>query len=271
MLRLLGAFLVLLVAGAAHLAVRAGTYQYVPQVGMPGRDAVWVPSPPETIEMMLDFATVTPNDVVVDLGSGDGAIIIAAARRGARGIGVEYNRDLVELSRRRAEEAGVADRATFVEGDMYEADISEATVLALFLLPENLQKLTPNFLRLAPGTRIVVNTFGIPGWEADARQGVTGPCANWCQALLYLVPARAAGIWQFRQGMLTLEQDFQMLSGSLVSNGVTLALEEGRLRGDEIRFVAGDANYAGRITGNAITGTATTNGRETPFAATRLR
>ena len=112
-----------------------------------------MPTPPELVEKMLDMAQVTPQDIVMDLGSGDGRNIIAAAKRGARAIGVEYNPEMVALSRRLAKEAGVSDRATFIEGDMFEADISKATVLALFLLPSNLDKLAPKFLALKPGTQ----------------------------------------------------------------------------------------------------------------------
>ncbi len=109
----------------------------------------------------------------MDLGSGDGRLVIAAAKRGARARGVEYNPDMVRLSKRRAIEAGVQDRVTFVEGDMFEADIADATVMAVFLLTENMRRLQPKFLALRPGTRIVSNTFGIPEWPADAR--VTRP------------------------------------------------------------------------------------------------
>src|SRR4051812_21001714 len=110
---------------------------FVPELGQPGKDVIWVPTPPELVETMLDLAKVTPQDFVIDLGSGDGRNIIAAAKRGARGLGVEYNADMVELSRRTAAKEGVSDKATFVQGDMYEADISQASVMALFLLPEN--------------------------------------------------------------------------------------------------------------------------------------
>ena len=127
---------------------------FEPKAGQPGKDVVWVPTPHEIVEKMLDMADVTPQDFVMDLGSGDGRNVIAAARRGARGLGVEYNPDLVELSRRLAREAGVANRATFVQGDMYEADVSQATVLALFLKPENLDRMQDKFLAMKPGTRI---------------------------------------------------------------------------------------------------------------------
>ena len=163
---------------------------FQPVSGQAGKDVVWVPTSPALIEKMLDLAKVTPNDFVIDLGSGDGRMVIAAAKRGARALGVEYNPKMVELSRRLAKEAGVADRATFVEGDMYEADISKATVLALFLLPENLRRLEPKFRALPAGTRIVVNTFGIPEWNADVTEQITENCTSWCTAMLYRLPPK---------------------------------------------------------------------------------
>jgi SAM-dependent methyltransferase len=163
-----------------------------PYVGQPGKDVIWVPTPPTLVEKMLDMAAVTPQDYVVDLGSGDGRNVIAAARRGARALGVEYDANLVQISRRRAAAEGVGDRARFVEGDMYEADISQATVLALFLLPDNLMQLKPKFERLRPGTRIVTNGYQIAGWE-PAEVGVAGgDCAPWCMAYLYIVPLSTA-------------------------------------------------------------------------------
>lgn len=162
---------------------------FKPTVGQQGKDVVWVPTSPELVEKMLDLANVTKDDVVFDLGSGDGRMVIAAAKRGARATGVEFNPEMVKLSRQLAQEAGVADRATFIEGDMYTADISKATVLALFLLTENLKRLEPKFRALPPGTRIVVNTFGIPEWTPDVTEQIEN-CTNWCTAMLYRVPPR---------------------------------------------------------------------------------
>ena len=150
-----------------------------------------MPTPPALVEKMLDMAQVTAKDVVMDLGSGDGRNIIAAAKRGATAIGVEYNPDMVALSNRLAREAGVAGKATFVEGDMFTADISKATVMALFLLPTNLERLRDTFyMQLRPGTRMVLNTFGIPEWDADEKETIGGDCISWCTSLLYYVPAR---------------------------------------------------------------------------------
>ena len=172
---------------ALSLAVQTTPQQdFKPTSGQPGKDVVWVPTSPALVEKMLDLAKVTADDFVMDLGSGDGRMVIAAAKRGARAIGVEYNPEMVKLSRRLAAEAGVAERATFIEGDMFEADISKATVLALFLLPDNLQRLEPKFRALRPGTRIVVNTFGIPDWKEEAKEEITD-CSSWCTAMLYRV------------------------------------------------------------------------------------
>lgn len=117
-------------------------------------------------------------------------MVIAAAKRGARALGVEFNAEMVKLAQQLAKEAGVSDRATFVQGDMFEADISKATVLALFLLPDNLKQLEPKFRALAPGTRIVVNSFGVPGWTPEATEVLTENCESWCTAMLYRVPPR---------------------------------------------------------------------------------
>jgi precorrin-6B methylase 2 len=147
----------------------------------------YVQTPMEIVERMLRMAEVKKDDYVIDLGSGDGRIIIEAAKRGARALGVEWEEKLVELSRRRAAAEGVAERAKFVQGDMYEADISQASVLALFLLPVNLEKLKPKFERLRPGTRIVTNGYQISGWEPKEVGVAGGDCAPWCTAYLYVV------------------------------------------------------------------------------------
>ena len=229
---------------------------FEPYSGQPGKDVVWVPTPPELVEKMLDMAKVTPQDLVMDLGSGDGRNVIGAAKRGARAIGVEYNPDMVELSRRLAKEAGVADKATFVQGDMYEADISKASVMALFLLTSNLDKLKDKFLALKPGSRIVLNTFAVTGWSADESETVGGECQTWCTAMLYIVPANVAGTWKMPQGELTLHQEFQMLSGELVAGAKGTPVENAKMRGDQITMTIGGTTYTGRVTGDRLEGTA---------------
>src|SRR4051812_19413701 len=152
---LAGRFLMTVVCGS--LACSAAGQQpsavaYEPTPGQPGKDVVWVPMPDTQVERLLDLAKVTAADFVMDLGSGDGRTVIAAAKRGARAVGVEFNPDLVTLSRHRAREAGVADKATFVEGDLFKADLSRATVITLFLLDDINIKLRPTLLLLKPGT-----------------------------------------------------------------------------------------------------------------------
>ncbi len=242
---------------------------FEPEIGQAGKDVVWVPTPPDLVEKMLDMAQVTADDYVIDLGSGDGRNIIAAARRGARALGVEFNADMVALSNYNAKAAGVSEKARFVEGDMYAADISEATVLALFLLPSNMSQLRDKFFDLRPGSRIVVNTFQIPEWQPDDTAGVGGACDTWCTAHLWIVPAKVGGIWQMPQGALTLEQNFQFVSGRLAAAASTDPVVNGRLRGAQITFGIGNALYAGTVNGNRIEGTVTMGGATTPWAATR--
>lgn len=236
-------------AGVAH----AQQKPFEPTVGQAGKDVVWVPTPPELVDKMMDMAQVGPNDIVMDLGSGDGRNIIAAAKRGATAIGVEFNPDMVALSNRLAKEAGVAGKATFVEGDMFTADISKATVMALFLLPDNLRKLSDKFYNLKPGSRLVLNTFAIPDWEADVSETIQGECVSWCTSLLYIVPAKVGGTWKTAQGELTLNQSFQNVTGTLTNNGKTVNVT-GKLRGDQITLTAGGTQLAGKVAGDRIEG-----------------
>lgn len=260
------AFSLLLVVLAA-VDAPAQTPTYEPTPGQAGKDVVWVPTPQELVEKMLDMAKVTPQDIVIDLGSGDGRNVIAAAKRGARAYGFEFNPDMVALSRRRAQEAGVADKATFIEGDMFEADVSKATVLALFLLPSNLDKLAPKFLALRPGTRIVNNTFQVTGWDADATETVEGSCTSWCTSHLNIVPAHAAGTWRLGTNDLTLTQEFQMISGTLGAAQISA----GRLNGEQISFTVGDTQYTGKVSGDRMEGTATLSGKTQNWTATKTK
>jgi precorrin-6B methylase 2 len=225
---------------------------FEPQVGQAGKDVVWVPTPQALVDKMLDMAKLTPRDFLMDLGSGDGRTVITAAKRGARAMGVEFNPDMVELSKRNAAAAGVSEKATFVKGDLFEADLSKADVITMFLLPSINMKLRPKILDLKPGTRIVANSFNMEDWEADETQTIEDNCTSWCTALLWYVPAKVEGTWDTPQGALTLTQQFQKVSGTLGSQPIS----DGKLRGDEITFKAGTATYTGKVEGNAIRGTA---------------
>ena len=244
---------------------------FEPQVGQPGKDVVWVPTDEQLVEKMLDLAKITPQDFVMDLGSGDGRNVIGAAKRGARAVGVEYNPQMVQLSRENAKKAGVADKATFIEGDMYEADVSKATALVLFLLPVNLEKLTPKFLDMKPGTRIVDNTFAIPGWDPDVTERLETDCQTWCSALLWIVPAKVHGTWSLPDGQIAFDQKFQMVTGTVQSGSGKAEIENGRLRGEEITFSAGGNQYTGRVNGDTIQGRVKGAGGERAFTATRVK
>jgi SAM-dependent methyltransferase len=245
---------------------------FEPKSGMAGKDVVWVPTPMAVVERMLDVAKVLPSDFVVDLGSGDGRNVIAAAKRGARAVGFEYNPDMVELSRQLAKKAGVADKATFVQGDMYEADFSKATVLALFLLPTNLERLKDKILDLKPGTRMVLNTFTVEGWEPDERTRVEGDCTSWCEVLLHIIPAKVAGTWKGGGLELALTQEFQVVSGTIAVGGAAPAkIENSRLRGVDWTFTSPGSTHTARVNGNTISGTTAdvATGRKQTWTVTR--
>jgi SAM-dependent methyltransferase len=187
------------------IAVFAQAQEYQPQVGQEGKDVVWVPTPQALVNKMLDMAQVTPKDFVIDLGSGDGRTVITAAKRGVRALGIEYNPDMVELSKRNAAKEGVADKARFVKADIFETDFSRATVITMFLLPDLNIKLRPKILDLKPGTRIVSNSFTMGEWNADETATVSEDCSAYCTALLWIVPAKVEGTWQLPQGELALK------------------------------------------------------------------
>ena len=225
---------------------------YEPEVGQAGKDVVWVPTPQALVEKMLDMAKVTPKDFVIDLGSGDGRTVITAAKRGATAKGIEYNPDMVELSRRNAEKEGVSAKATFEKADLFQSDFSKAQVVTMFLLPTINMKLRPTILNLKPGTRIVSNSFTMEDWQADETATVDKDCTSWCTAYLWIVPAKVEGTWTMPAGTLTLKQQFQMVTGTLGSTEI----QEGKLTGDEITFKAGNVVYKGKVAGNTISGAA---------------
>jgi SAM-dependent methyltransferase len=242
---------------------------YQPQVGQEGKDVIWVPTPQALVEKMLDLAKVTPKDYVMDLGSGDGRTVITAAKRGARAHGIEYNPDMVDLSKRNAAKEGMSDRATFAKADLFESDFSQATVITMFLLPDINLKLRPKLLEMKPGTRIVSNSFTMGEWKADEEATVKDGCASYCTALLWIVPAKVEGTWKIPQGELTLKQNFQMLSGTLNSGNVAAPIANGRLNGDQISFTAAGAQYSGRVSGNTIEGTVKSGGADMNWTASR--
>jgi precorrin-6B methylase 2 len=223
---------------------------FEPVSGQAGKDVVWVPTPQPLVEKMLDMAKVTPQDVVMDLGSGDGRTVITAAKRGARAFGIEYNPDMVILSQDNAKKAGVGDRATIIQGDFFETDLNKAQVITMFLLPSINMKLRPKILDMRPGTRIVTNSFTMEDWQADESETIGGDCTSWCTAHLWIVPAKVEGTWSTAQGALILKQSFQMLSGTMAGT----AISDAKMVGDQIQFTAGGTKYSGRVNGSSITG-----------------
>ena len=239
----------LAVALSSAPAMAQQNNSYEPSVGQPGKDVVWVPTSQALVEKMLDMAKLTPKDYIIDLGSGDGRTVITAAKRGSKAHGIEYNPDMVELAQKRAKEAGVSDKATFAKADLFESDFSQAQVITMFLLPSINEKLRPKILDLKPGTRIVSNSFRMGEWQPDQSETVAD-CTSYCNALLWIVPAKVDGAWRLGNQDLTLKQDFQNLSGTLGTTPITNA----KLDGANISFTAGTTKYSGTVDGTTMKG-----------------
>jgi hypothetical protein len=245
------------------------TKPFQPTRGQHGKDVVWVPTSQAVVNKMLDLAKVTPKDYVIDLGSGDGRIVIAAAKRGARALGIEFNPDMVELSKTNAAKEGVSGRAKFMKADLFKTDFSKATVITMFLLPDLDLRLRPTLLEMKPGTRVVSDSFDMGDWAPDETAEVQDGCSTYCTALLWIVPAKVAGKWQLGRGELALTQRFQVLSGTLTLNGNKTPISDAKMTGDQIAFTAGGTVYSGRLTGNVIKGTANSGGSTSSWTATR--
>lgn len=238
--------------------------EYTPQVGQPGKDVIWVPTPDALVERMLDMAKATPADYVVDLGSGDGRTVIAAAKRGIKALGIEYNPDMVKLSLRNAEKAALAAQAKFVHGDVFTTDFSQATVVTMYLLSSLNLKLRPTILNMKPGTRVVSHAFTMGDWEADETADVDG-----YRAYLWIVPAKVQGRWQVSGPAgafeLALDQTYQKISGKAAGAGLASSVSEARLNGAEIAFTLADTNgrvmrYTGTVSGDSMQGHAQASG-----------
>jgi hypothetical protein len=257
-----------LLAATAGASAQQSASAYEPAVGQEGKDVVWVPTPQAVVDRMLDMAKVTPNDYLMDLGSGDGRTVITAAKRGVRAMGIEYNLDMVELSKRNAEKEGMTARAEFKKADLFETDFSQATVITMFLLPDINLRLRPKILDMKPGTRVVSNTFTMGEWDADETQTVGEASGYYRTALLWIVPAKVEGTWKSNQGDITFSQAFQKIAGSVKASNGSVQLN-GKLRGDAISFTAGGSEFTGKVNGNTIEGTMKTGVKSVPWKATR--
>jgi hypothetical protein len=240
-------------------------------------DVVYVPTPQVVVDSMLTMAKVSANDYIIDLGSGDGRIVITAAKKfGARGFGVDLDEVLLKRANDAAKREGVAERAQFVEQNLFETDLSKATVITTYLLPEMNEKLRPKILSLKPGTRVVAHDYHMGEWQPDDNDTLSVPektVGNPGTSYIYLwyVPANAAGKWQIRAPVggqtlavdLDLNQRFQMLTGNARINERAAQLQGARVRGEDVTFwltVGSGANavrheFNGRLQGDAINGT----------------
>ncbi len=226
------------------VAAQHGDSQYQPTVGQHGKDVIWVPTPDDLVVRMLETAKVTAQDLVYDLGAGDGKIPIQAARQfGAKAVGIEYNAELAALARRNADRAGVADKVAIIHGDIFKEDFSKATVVTLYLLPELNMKLKPILLRMKPGTRVVSHSFNMGLWEPDEM--ISGAYGHF--GYYWVVPAMVQGKWSL-DGLgnspvsMTLRQRFQKVDGEIMMQGKQLPIIEGRLNGTALTLRYRDAN-----------------------------
>jgi len=251
---------------AAFAFAQSPKAEFQPEVGQSGKDVVWVPSPQQLVDKMLDMAKVTPKDFVMDLGSGDGRTVITAAKRGASALGVEYNPDMVALSKRNADKAGVGGKANFVEADIFKTDLTKATVITMFLLTDLNLRLRPTILTLSQGPA----SFPTPsGWGLGA-----GPDRRArVRYLLHGLPVDRAGARRGklaqRAGRAGSHAGLPEISGTLKSGNVSAPISRGNLNGDQISFAAGGAEYRGRVNGNAIDGTVKSDGKSSAWKATR--
>ena len=255
--RCLAVALSMLLAATGGYAQTDGTF--TPHSGQAGKDVVWVPTPQDLVNAMLDMAEVTSADYLIDLGSGDGRTVITAAKRGATALGIEYNPDMVEYAKRAALEEGVSKKATFAKADIFESDFSKATVITLFLLTDINLKLRPKILDMKPGTRIVSNTFEMGDWKPDQTTRLNESNSSWYTAHLWIVPAKVDGTWKLNDGQIRFNQNFQEITGTITIEGKSTELT-GKLNGDKISFMAAGTEYTGTVSGNRISGTRTGGG-----------
>jgi len=252
---------------ATAIAAGGGAFaekkKFEPQVGQAGKDVIWVPTPFALVSKMHDLAKTGPSDVHYDLGSGDGRSVIEGAKRGAQAFGVEYNPNMVELSRTNAAKEKLKGTATFIEGDIFKTDFSKANVITLYLLTSLNARLRPTILEMRPGTRVASNSFDMGDWRPDTTVNGFEGC-QYCTAHYWMVPARVAGTWKIEGGELKLQQRYQVVNGTVTINGKETAVE-GRLTGADITLTAGSTKYTGKVDGNTIEGTAD----DKPFKATR--
>lgn len=241
---------------ALLILVGSGVF-YAAVASTPRLDIHYVPTPHKLVQRMLEMAEVNSNDIVYDLGSGDGRIVIAAVRdfNARKGLGIDLDPERIAEANENARSAGVTNRVTFEQGDLFQKDLSEATVVTLYLLSSLNLRLRPTLLDMTPGTRIVSHAFDMGDWSPDLTDSVDGYLA-----FLWIVPAQVEGNWQVqtadgRSFTLTLRQSFQQLDGHVVNDGKQIRLSEATLSGAELSFAFGTDRFVGRVEGDAIRST----------------
>lgn len=238
-------------------STKLGDEKYEPRVGQSGKDVIWVPTNDAVADAMLKAANVKPTDLVYDLGAGDGKIAIAAAKNfGATAVGIEYNKEMAELATRNTQRAGVADKVKIINGDIFVEDFSKATVVTMYLLPDLNLKIRPTILKMAPGTRIVTNSFNMGDWEPDDKVGT-----GYAQGYFWVVPGNAAGKWSIKgvegsQQPVTLEltQRYQRVGGTLNIYGKPQPILGGTLTGNRLKFSFLDQSNQSRIVDVTLNG-----------------
>ncbi|MBU3723942.1 MAG: methyltransferase domain-containing protein [Burkholderiaceae bacterium] len=263
-------------AGHAQSDSSYGDDKYRPSVGQEGKDVIWVPTNGELVGKMLEAAKVTSSDIVYDLGAGDGNIPITAAKKyGVRAVGIEFNADMAALARRNAQRAGVADRVKIINGDIFQENFSEATVVTLYLLPDLNLKLRPTILKMKPGTRVVSHAFDMGDWEPDQR--IESSRAN---AFLWVVPADVAGEWALdgveihQKVSLQLSQRYQRIGGNIVIGKSIQPILGAQIEGDRLSFRYLDAkgvlhHIKAVVRGSTLEGEHQTGSTYSPLKGTR--
>ena len=244
---------------------------YEPELGQAGKDVIWYPTPHQLVDVMINMADLTSADYLIDLGSGDGRIVIAAAKKGINAAGVEYNPDLVEYSKKYAEREGVADKTDFVNADFFEYDLSKATVITMFLLPELNRRLKPQLLELKPGTRIITNSFSMQDWAYDEMEEIDDKTISWNTAYLWIVPAKVEGSWKFKDGEMELAQNYQMVTGNMKTGGESYNIRDGKLRGNVLKFTCNGVNYECTINNSEMKGIAEKEGNTSAWEAVKTK
>ncbi|MBX3549799.1 MAG: methyltransferase domain-containing protein [Xanthobacteraceae bacterium] len=263
----LAVFTAIALAGSAFAYFDESYAQASNEADDPRLDVIYVPTPHEVVKRMLEIAKVGPNDIHYDLGSGDGRIVISAVKdfKARKGVGIDLDPKRIKEAQDNLAKAGVGDRVTFLNQNIFETDFSEASVISLYLLSTLNLKLRPTLLDMKPGTRIVTQSFAMDNWEPDYKESVEFDATGYKGArtvYLFVVPAKVGGKWAMNAGerniALDLSQAFQHFKGTATVDGKNTTITDGKLNGANIEFTleidGKPLKYEGKVEGNGITG-----------------